>query len=91
MARKQTSESRNTTKSKSNVTPLKPQSQASTRSTSSGPGTGKMKKAEPVTLTHEQIAERAKGIWRERGCQTGQDESNWLEAEKQLKQELSSR
>ncbi len=41
-----------------------------------------------VALTHEQIAERAKSIWMKRGCPNGQDEKNWQEAEKQLKQEL---
>jgi len=41
-----------------------------------------------VFLTHEQIAERAKNIWIERGCPSNQDEQNWLEAENQLKQEL---
>ncbi len=44
-----------------------------------------------VTLTHEQIAERAKSIWMKRGCPSGQDEKNWQEAEKQLKQELGIR
>lgn len=41
-----------------------------------------------IALTHEQIAERAKSIWLKRGCPNGQDEKNWQEAEKQLKQEL---
>jgi hypothetical protein len=39
-------------------------------------------------LTHEQIAERAKSIWIERGCPSNQDEQNWLDAENQLKQEF---
>jgi hypothetical protein len=39
-------------------------------------------------LTHEQIAERAKSIWTERGCPSNQDEQNWLDAENQLKQEF---
>lgn len=38
-------------------------------------------------ITHEQIAERAKAIWRSKGCKSGQDEQNWLEAEAQLKAE----
>ena len=41
-----------------------------------------------VALTHEQVAERAKTIWMNRGCPTNQDEKNWYEAESQLKQEL---
>lgn len=39
-------------------------------------------------LMHEQIAERAKKIWRDRGCVPGFDEQNWYEAETQLKMEL---
>ena len=51
-------------------------------------------KAEPrragsaAVLTHEQIAERAKAIWTQRGCPAGEDERNWYEAESQLKSEL---
>jgi hypothetical protein len=40
-------------------------------------------------LTHQQIAERAKVIWRKKGCPAGQDEQNWLEAEAQLKREFA--
>ena len=43
-----------------------------------------------TVLTHEQIAERAKAIWRERGCVPGFDEQNWCEAEAQLKEELET-
>ncbi len=42
-------------------------------------------------LTHQQIAERASAIWKQKGCPAGQDEKNWLEAEAQLKKELSSK
>lgn len=42
-----------------------------------------------VHLTHEQIEERAKLIWKQRGCPPGEDEKNWYEAETQLKRELS--
>ncbi len=41
-----------------------------------------------VSLTHDQIAERAKSIWRQKGCPSGQDEVIWYEAESQLKREL---
>ena len=41
-----------------------------------------------VALSHEQIAERAKSIWMNRGCPTHQDDINWYEAENQLKKEL---
>ena len=36
-------------------------------------------------LTHKQIEERAKAIWRQKGCPVGQDEKNWYEAEDQFK------
>ncbi len=38
--------------------------------------------------THEQIAERAKMIWQQRGCIPGEDERNWNEAETQLRAEM---
>ncbi len=41
-----------------------------------------------VNPTYEQIAERAKSIWMNRGCPNGQDEKIWFDAESQLKQEL---
>jgi hypothetical protein len=40
-----------------------------------------------ATLTYEQIAQRAEAIWLKKGCQPGQDEQNWREAEAQLKAE----
>ena len=50
----------------------------------------KVNPIEPATvLTHERIAERARGIWENRGCRLGEDERNWSEAETQLKTELS--
>ncbi|MCL5280952.1 MAG: DUF2934 domain-containing protein [Planctomycetes bacterium] len=44
-----------------------------------------------TALTYEQIAERAKALWRASGCLSGRDVQNWLEAEAQLKAELKSR
>jgi hypothetical protein len=41
-----------------------------------------------VRLTHEQIAERARSIWERNGCKSGEDDRNWVEAEKQLEVEL---
>ena len=38
--------------------------------------------------TYDQIAQRAREIWTKKGCLPGQDEQNWLEAERQLKAEL---
>jgi hypothetical protein len=40
-------------------------------------------------ITREQIAQRAHEIWVKNGCKHGQDEQNWLEAERQLKAEMS--
>ena len=40
-----------------------------------------------VELSHEQIAERARKLWMERGSPGGRDLEHWLEAEKQLRQE----
>jgi hypothetical protein len=44
-----------------------------------------------VSLTHDQIAERAKVIWQQRGCPANEDQKNWLDAENQLKTELGVR
>ena len=41
-----------------------------------------------VTLTHEQIAQRAEHLWRQGGCLPGRDEQNLQKAEAQLKAEL---
>jgi hypothetical protein len=43
-----------------------------------------------LSLSHDQIARRAKAIWQAKGCPQGQDQQNWLEAEKQLHAELRS-
>jgi len=40
-------------------------------------------------ITREQVAQRAHEIWVKGGCKHGQDEQNWLEAERQLKAEMS--
>ncbi len=40
-----------------------------------------------ISLTHEQIAERAKSIWQKKGCPSGQDQKIWHEAEAELKKE----
>jgi hypothetical protein len=46
--------------------------------------------AAAIAITHEQIAERAKAIWKKHGCIPGCDEQNWYEAETQLKAELET-
>jgi len=42
-----------------------------------------------LTLTHDQIAQRAKQIWERNGRLPGHDEQNWLEAERELRAELN--
>jgi hypothetical protein len=41
-----------------------------------------------VTLTHDQIADRARAIWEQRGRPQGEDDKIWHEAEDQLKREV---
>jgi hypothetical protein len=41
-----------------------------------------------VSLTHDQIADRARAIWEQRGRPQGEDERIWHEAEDQLKREI---
>ncbi len=40
-------------------------------------------------ITHDQIARRAHELWVQKGFKPGQEEQNWLEAERQLKAELA--
>ena len=42
-------------------------------------------------ITYEQIAQRAHEIWVKQGCKHGQDQQNWLDAERQLKAELAGK
>jgi hypothetical protein len=42
-----------------------------------------------VRLAHEAVAARAAEIWRRKGRPFGQDEQNWLQAEAELRAELS--
>ncbi len=42
-----------------------------------------------ITLTHDQIAERARQIWLEKGRPIGLDQVNWHEAEQQLREEAA--
>jgi hypothetical protein len=44
-----------------------------------------------VQPTQEQIAERAPALWMQRGSPGGRDLEHWLEAEQQLREELSRR
>ncbi len=63
-------------------------SKAGSRNTSKPSASSSMHSVQAPMLTHEQIAERAKKIWQDRGCVPGFDEQNWYEAETQLKMEL---
>ena len=42
-------------------------------------------------FSHDQVAQRAEQIWRERNCPAGSDEAIWLEAESQLQAEAEAR
>ncbi len=47
-----------------------------------------MGEASTMTLTHDQIANRARAIWERRGRPQGQDDKIWHAAEDELKQEM---
>jgi hypothetical protein len=70
-----------TTATKSNRT----QKSAVKRTQTSQSTQGTMQSA----LTREQIAARAFEIYMRSGCRPGQDEQNWLQAEKELRAEAS--
>jgi hypothetical protein len=40
---------------------------------------------------HDHVSERARAIWMKSGCQPGRDRENWLEAERQLREEMNRR
>lgn len=87
MAKRETDSSRAGTAEKTNVTEKMQQAGSNTASTRpphavKEVSTGKPKRS--AAPTHEQISERAKAIWRQRGSVPGEDERNWLEAEHQL-------
>jgi hypothetical protein len=56
----------------------------STRTIQTSGKSSAVKVEKQVIPTHEQISERAKAIWQQRGCVQGEDERNWYEAENQL-------
>jgi hypothetical protein len=94
MANKQTNDSRRSTVQKMDFynerQGFNPDTHTAKRSQAgveSSPGQRK----ETVTLTNEQVAERAKALWKQRGCPTGQDLNIWLDAENELKMELGVR
>jgi hypothetical protein len=48
---------------------------------------GKPAVAPPAPIPHEKIAMRAYEKWCQRGCSHGRHEQDWLEAERELRQE----
>ncbi len=42
----------------------------------------------PSGPTHDEIAQRARALWQEKGCPEGQSELIWLEAEEMLRGRL---
>ena len=69
--------------------PRKPTAYGNNRSEQGSGGTATLSppRAAAVGPTHEQIAARAREIWVRHGRQTGRDQENWLEAERQLRAE----
>ena len=47
-----------------------------------------MGESSTMTLTHDQIANRARSIWERRGRPQGEDDKIWHAAEAELKQEM---
>jgi hypothetical protein len=94
MAKKQSS---NTLKDKKNKKsdivnlkdPVSTSKQTSKQSETQKSSKSTEQKQTSVGLTHEQISERAKAIWQQRGCPADKDMDNWLEAEKELKSEYA--
>jgi hypothetical protein len=72
---------------KSTVSTSTPRSGGATTTTLRPAGAKAPQADKAVKITREQIGLRAHEIWVKNGCQHGQDEKNWLEAERQLKAE----
>ena len=70
---------------------LAPCSKASSPFVANSPAAASTGPGHAPVLTHEQIAERARTIWKAKGCILGHDKQNWLEAEAQLKAELEKK
>ncbi len=75
-ARKQSSGS---AKSASTKTKASSKAKTSTRKTAA-----KQKKSKTIAASHDQVAQRAYGIWESKGRPYGLDQEIWLEAEQQL-------
>ena len=87
MVKRRTSNSQEEATGKKNITEKKQQVKSSRESTKPPQMTKEVsirQTKNSVVPTYEQISERAREIWNERGCLPGEDERNWLEAENQL-------
>jgi hypothetical protein len=71
------------------VTTSTPRSGGATTTTLRPAGSQAPVAASSVKISRELVAKRAHEIWVKNGCKHGQDEQNWLEAERQLKAEMS--
>jgi hypothetical protein len=92
MAKRQTSSARTAKTRTNDVVEQKQQStygRADTKESRAAEQESAQQTKTTVVPTHEQISERAKAIWRERGCTAGEDQRNWFEAERQLQKEMS--
>ena len=49
-----------------------------------------VKALEPAEISQEDIAKRAFEIWQEEGCPSDRGDSNWLQAERELRAKLAS-
>jgi hypothetical protein len=76
---------------KNNVVMSTPRSGGATATALRPAGTKPPQATASVKITREQISQRAHEIWVKQGCKHGQDEQNWLEAERQLKAELAGK
>ncbi len=65
--------------------PVAPAASVVERSELKGSGSPKVVASSPRVISHEQIAKRAFEIYASRGYATGDQNADWLEAERQLK------
>lgn len=55
------------------------------------PTSGSTGSATGPQIKHDQIADRARRLWMERGSPGGRDLEHWLDAERQLREEMAGR
>ena len=76
-------------KTKKAKAPAKPRATAGTTKQTTAKNQTVAEKVTATTPTHEEIARLAQQYWAERGWQDGQDEQDWLRAERELMQMAS--